>query len=191
MRQINTTADGTVSDLDLEGLRRLTVRALRARHLDVVGTPSRSSSRQFLIRRIAWELQAQREGRVAIQLRQRAREIAAEAPVRLRSWKHVDLPAGSLKPECAVMAGLRPRGDDRLPMPGTLLVKEHDGQTIVVKVLDHGFEYNQQVFSSLSALALHITGTKWNGYLFFGLTGGKRDKARTAMTRKDQQHARG
>jgi len=184
------SSDRTVSDRDLEGLRRLTVPALRARHLEVVGTPSRSSSRQFLIRRIAWELQFQREGRGADHLRERAREIAAEAPARLRSWKHVDIPVGGFRPDCAVTAGFRPRGDDRLPMPGTLLVREHDGQTIVVKVLERGFEYNQQVFSSLSALALHITGTKWNGLLFFGLTGVKPNKARPPMNGKDRQHAR-
>jgi len=38
-----------------------------------------------------------------------------------------------------------------------------------VMVLDGGFEYLGRKFRSLSAVAKHITGTKWNGPLFFGL----------------------
>jgi hypothetical protein len=54
-------------------------------------------------------------------------------------------------------------------MPGSLLMKQHKGETHVVKVLDNGFEYNGQVCRSLSAIAQEITGTKWNGFLFFGI----------------------
>jgi Protein of unknown function (DUF2924) len=39
----------------------------------------------------------------------------------------------------------------------------------MVRVLDDGFEYDGRRFSSLSAIAKEITGTKWNGFLFFGL----------------------
>lgn len=38
-----------------------------------------------------------------------------------------------------------------------------------MKVLDAGFEFNGQVYRSLSAIAQEITGTKWNGFLFFGI----------------------
>jgi tRNA splicing ligase len=54
-------------------------------------------------------------------------------------------------------------------MAGTLLWKDYKNRTIVVRVLDHGFEYDRRRFTSLSAIAQEITGTKWNGYLFFGL----------------------
>ena len=59
--------------------------------------------------------------------------------------------------------------DVRLPMPGGLLAKEHKGETHVVKVLDNGFDYDGRLYRSLSAIAQEITGTKWNGYLFFGI----------------------
>jgi hypothetical protein len=59
--------------------------------------------------------------------------------------------------------------DARLPMPGSLLVKDYKSQTVVVKVLDDAFEYDGRRFSSLSAIAGEITGTRWNGYAFFGL----------------------
>ena len=54
-------------------------------------------------------------------------------------------------------------------MPGSLIFKEYRGETHVVKVLDSGFEYTNRRFTSLSAIAREITGTKWNGYTFFGL----------------------
>src|ERR1035441_9533098 len=59
--------------------------------------------------------------------------------------------------------------DARLPVPGGLLAKEHKGETHVVKVLDNGFDYDGRLYRSLSAIAQEITGTKWNGYLFFGI----------------------
>jgi hypothetical protein len=53
-------------------------------------------------------------------------------------------------------------------MPGSLLVKEYRGDTHVVKVLDSGFDYDGRLYRSFSAIAHEITGTKWNGFLFFG-----------------------
>jgi hypothetical protein len=47
------------------------------------------------------------------------------------------------------------------------------GHTVIV--LGHGFEYDGQHWKSLSAIARAITGTNWNGPLFFGLA--KRRKA--------------
>ncbi|MBD8676855.1 DUF2924 domain-containing protein [Sphingomonas sp. CFBP 13720] len=53
--------------------------------------------------------------------------------------------------------------------PGTRLVKAHGGRNHVVQVTASGFDYEGQQFASLSAIARHITGTHWNGLLFFGL----------------------
>ncbi len=60
--------------------------------------------------------------------------------------------------------------DSRLPMPGTLLSRRYKGQTLNVQVLADGFLFEGERFKSLSALARKITGSAWNGYLFFGLT---------------------
>jgi hypothetical protein len=59
-------------------------------------------------------------------------------------------------------------------MPGSVIVKEYRGRSILVRVLGEGFECDGQRFSSLSAIAKSITGTKWNGMLFFGLAKGER-----------------
>jgi hypothetical protein len=62
----------------------------------------------------------------------------------------------------------RIRADDR-PIPGTRLVREYHGVEHVVTVLPEGFEYEGRPYQSLSAIARAITGTRWNGWTFFGL----------------------
>jgi len=60
--------------------------------------------------------------------------------------------------------------DNRLPMPGGEITREYKGQKLIVRVLQHGFEFEGAVYKSLSAVAKAITGTHCNGYLFFRLT---------------------
>jgi hypothetical protein len=60
-----------------------------------------------------------------------------------------------------------PRGD--LPVAGTLLVREWQGERHEVAVTRDGFEYQGRPYRSLSAIARAITGTQWNGKAFFGL----------------------
>ena len=65
--------------------------------------------------------------------------------------------------------------DPRLPATGTLLTRDHAGVAHEVEVLPTGFEYRGRTYRSLSAVAKEITGTAWNGFLFFGLTTRKVD----------------
>jgi hypothetical protein len=53
--------------------------------------------------------------------------------------------------------------------PGTRLVREWQGRTYEVLVLDDGLSWQGTSYRSLSALARKITGTAWSGPLFFGL----------------------
>lgn len=53
--------------------------------------------------------------------------------------------------------------------PGTRLLREWQGATHEVLVLDVGFDYAGQTYKSLSAIARAITGTPWSGPLFFGI----------------------
>ncbi len=62
----------------------------------------------------------------------------------------------------------RVRADSR-PLAGTRLVREHDGVEHAVTVLPDGFEWEGRPYRSLSAIARAITGTRWNGWAFFGL----------------------
>ena len=62
----------------------------------------------------------------------------------------------------------RTRGDDK-PIAGTQLIREYQGVEHVVNVTRVGYEYQGQPYQSLSAIARAITGTRWNGRVFFGL----------------------
>lgn len=55
------------------------------------------------------------------------------------------------------------------PIAGTRLIREWDGAEHCVTVNHDNFEYQGRPFKSLSAIAKHITGTQWNGLIFFGL----------------------
>ena len=59
---------------------------------------------------------------------------------------------------------------DRLPIAGTVLTRKYRGRQVETKVLPNGFECEGQVYRSLSAVAKAVTGSHWNGHLFFGLT---------------------
>ena len=152
----------------IEELRSLNVPALKTKYLAVFGEPSRSSNKHFLFRRIAWRLQATVEGDLSERARRRAAEIASDADLRTRAPK--GFLAGNL-PTPAPWASDRsqPQRDWRLPAPGTLLTRRLADRQIVVKVLEEGFEYEARHYRSLSAIAREVTGTRWNGLLFFGL----------------------
>ena len=62
----------------------------------------------------------------------------------------------------------RKRADDR-PIAGTRLIREWKGVEHTVTVLDDGYDYQGRPYKSLSALARAITGTRWNGWVFFGV----------------------
>ena len=62
----------------------------------------------------------------------------------------------------------RLRGDDK-PIAGTQLIREYQGVEHSVTVLHDGYEYQGRPYQSLSSIARAITGTRWNGWLFFGL----------------------
>ncbi len=60
-------------------------------------------------------------------------------------------------------------GAFRTPLPGTLITRTYKGQLIQVQVLSNGFEYQGDMYRSLSAVAKQITGSHWNGFKFFNL----------------------
>ena len=60
--------------------------------------------------------------------------------------------------------------DPRIPPVGTVLTKTYHGQTLEVKVLENGFEYQGKVYKSISRGAMEIVRHPISGYVFFGLT---------------------
>jgi Protein of unknown function (DUF2924) len=150
----------------IEQLRSLTVSGLRAKYRDVFGEDSRSGNKDYLYRRIAWRLQANAEGDLSERARRRALEIADDADLRVRAPKRVAGPDAQKRTSVTAINGTR---DPRLPQPGTLLTREFKGQVHVVKVMEDGFEYDGRQYKSLSKIATEIAGSRWNGFVFFGL----------------------
>ncbi len=158
----------------IEELKAMTVAQLRARYADVFDEPTRSGNRQWLLRRIAWRLQALAEGDLSERAQRRAAKLARDADIRLR-------PPADRGP--ALGADVRSatgqvakRADERLPIPGSVLTRTFKGTEYRVTVLQDGFEHDGAIYRSLSAVAAAITGSHWNGYHFFGLTGPEKRK---------------
>jgi len=148
---------------EIAALRRMTVPNLRQRYAEAFGESTTSRHKEFLVRRIIWRLQANEEGDLSERARQRARELAADSDVRLTAPKAKPVRSGGE----TKTSTLRIAPDERLPMPGAVITRRYKGEVIEVRVLPHGFEYEGEIYRSLSAVAKKVTGTHWNGYHFF------------------------
>ena len=69
---------------------------------------------------------------------------------------------------------VRKRPANDRPISGTRLIRDYQGVEHCVTVRDNDFEYKGRPYKSLSAIARAITGTQWNGVVFFGLKSGRR-----------------
>ena len=153
----------------IDELRSSNVIVLRKKYQEAFGEESKSSNKQFLFRRIAWRLQADAEGGLSERARRRAAEILNDSDLRTRAPKELlpsEVPANAI----GVVARFQPQRDWRLPPAGTLLTRRLRDRQIIVKVLADGFEFDSRRYRSLSAIAREVTGTRWNGLLFFRLT---------------------
>mgnify|MGYP001308335357 CR=1 FL=1 len=152
---------------EVAALHRMTVRELRARYAEVFGDETRAGNKAWLVKRIAWRLQSLAEGDLSERARQRAAELANDADVRLSPPKvKPTTPAPATRTKTSAVPTTH---DDRLPPPGTIITRDYKGHTLQIKVLPKGFEFEGEVYKSLSAVAKVITGQHCNGYFFFRL----------------------
>ncbi|MGC1181197.1 MAG: DUF2924 domain-containing protein [Methyloceanibacter sp.] len=91
-------------------------------------------------------------------------------------WHIQEQALGGLDPNTAKLLdgltrGDKPRADRRLK-PGTVLVREYQGERHTVTVVPGGYVWREATYASLSSIARAITGTAWSGPRFFGLRGG-------------------
>ena len=149
----------------LAAMDRMTPAQLREKYLAVFGESIRSGNKDFLRKRIAWRLQSLAEGTLSERARQRAAELARDADIRLTMPRSAMATSGAQR---CVGPALRAHHAN-LPMPGAVLTRAYRGQVIQVTVLPKGFEWEGQMYRSLSAVAKAVTGAHWNGHLFFGL----------------------
>ena len=105
--------------------------------------------------------------------------LSRELLVRAVAYRMQELALGGLRPEprrqlLRIAQQFKETGAANTPhrpelKPGTRLVREWQGRTYAVLVLDGGFSWQGMRYRSLSAIARRITGTAWSGPLFFGL----------------------
>jgi hypothetical protein len=161
---------------EVAALRRLSSHDLRSKYAELFGGQAcATNNRVWLIKRIAWRMQALAEGDLSQRARQRALELANDADIRLappRPKKVAVAPAPCPQRTASQVA---PK-IDRLPRPGTILTRVYKGEALQVKVLECGLAFEGAVYPSLSAVAKAITGSHCNGFLFFrlGAKGGSR-----------------
>ena len=141
----------------LAALKAMSVNELKAEWQALFDAPAPNNSRTFLEGRLAYRIQELTYGGPDKQTRRLLDLLADE----------VD---GTLTRKAQI-------ADPRNPVVGTKLIREWDGVAHTVTVLREGFDWDGRRYKSLSAVARAITGTRWNGYRFFGLRERKRGEA--------------
>lgn len=107
--------------------------------------PPRTASREFLTKNISWQKQAKEEGVNLSKFYKTMEAALARYEVGKRD-----------KPELIVKSG-------------TKFIRQWHGKAHEVEAAGSSFIYNGGSYKSLSAIARKITGTQWNGKLFFGV----------------------
>ena len=141
----------------LAALKLMSVNDLKAEWQALFDAPAPNNSRTFLEGRLAYRIQELTYGGPDKQTRRLLDLLADEI-------------GGTLTRKAQI-------ADPRNPVVGTTLIREWDGTAHTVTVLKDGFDWGGQRYKSLSAVARAITGTRWNGYRFFGLRERKRGEA--------------
>ena len=141
----------------LAALKNMTVNELKAEWQALFDAPAPNNSRTFLESRLAYRIQ----------------ELTYGGPDK-QTRRLLDLLADEVEGTLTRKAQI---ADPRNPVVGTKLIREWDGIAHTVTVLKEGFEWGGQRYKSLSAVARAITGTRWNGYRFFGMRERKREAA--------------
>jgi hypothetical protein len=141
----------------LAALKAMSVNELKTEWQAMFDAPAPNNSRTFLESRLAYRIQ----------------ELTYGGPDK-QTRRLLDLLADEVEGTLTRKAQI---ADPRNPVVGTKLIREWDGVAHTVTVLKDGFDWGGQRYKSLSAVARAITGTRWNGYRFFGLRERKRGEA--------------
>jgi hypothetical protein len=148
-RPRNTRASSKDDIHDLDRLSRNDLRTIWSQ--EIGDQPPATLGRDILALHIAYARQERRQGGLTKWV---ARELDRLLEQTLRSDR-------GEKPAAASTTSL--------PRSGTVLVREWQGITHHITILNDGFLWNGSTYRSLSAIARAITGTKWNGPRFFGM----------------------
>ena len=133
----------------LAALKTTPLPQLKAQWRDLFGSEPPGHNRRFLESRLAYRIQELAYGGLKPETVKRLEALGeqfADRNITRRRIRH-----------------------DAMPIAGTRLVREWQGVEHTVTVLTDGYEWQGRPYRSLSAIARAITGTRWNGLVFFGL----------------------
>ena len=144
--------------VQIMALKEAPLNALQKKYGELYGKEALSNNRTYLWRRIAYRLQELEYGGLSKKAQKRLKElIELYDPINNRTLRSKSI---KKRPDFR---------DERLPIPGTVIVKNYKGKKLEVKVLEKGFEYNNKIYRTLTRLAREITGSHWSGYEFFNI----------------------
>jgi hypothetical protein len=157
--QSQRTAIPEIDPSNIEQLNTLNNAILKALWLKHFRTqPPLRSRKSLLVDCLAYRIQEQAFGGLALSTRTRLKKLANDV-------------AEGKKPDILFQPTIK---------PGTRLIRSWGGQTHEVQVLDRGFSYQNRQYSNLSEIARVITGSRWSGPLFFGLKRSSNQEVRDA-----------
>ena len=127
---------------------------LKAQWRELFGSEPPPSNRQYLVSRLAYRIQELTYGGLKPETIKRLEALGEQ------------LDGGNII--------TRRTRVDLKPIAGTRLIRDWQGVEQIVTVTQDGFEWQGRPYRSLSAIARAITGTRWNGWVFFGLKNHRR-----------------
>lgn len=133
----------------LAELKTMGIPALKSKWRELFGTDATTCNRRHLESRLAYRIQELAYGGMKPHTIERLRMLGEQ------------LDGGSV--------AVRRRRNTGLPIAGTRLIREWQGVEHTVTVLREAYEWQGRPYKSLSSVARAITGTRWNGWVFFGL----------------------
>lgn len=145
-------------------LKESSLDELQARFAELFpGQQAPSNNKVYLWRKIAYRLQELEYGGISSETQGKIQQLIQQYdPINNKTLRPNSIPENQPKKS-------KLSRDKRLPIPGTVIIKEYKGIKLEVKILESGFEYHNKVYKSLTAIAKEVTGAHWNGYLFFNL----------------------
>lgn len=140
----------------IENLKTLTKDELNTKWRKLLNEePPLNIRKELLIKHLSWSVQAKKQGSYSAQTLKKINKLTE----RLSKGKNItEKSTKHLKESSPIDI-----------KAGTKLIREYQGTKHEVLALEKGFDYQNKTYKSLSAIANEITGTRWNGKIFFGI----------------------
>ncbi len=158
----------TTIQIHRERLAKLSIGELRLEYEKVFGELTTSRHREYLIKRILWQMQANLYGGLSEEALKRAKKLADPTQLRLTAPKAKPISENAQTLTRTLPTAITAKQSELVP--GTQLERIYKGQKIVATIMENGVRWNGELYRSLSGVAKAVTGTHWNGKIFFGLS---------------------